>query len=108
MLGNALLAYAGFVALCLAMDKHFTGLLGRKPHPGHLRLLRVAGWSLLVLSLAFSVHLRGWAHGLVEWAAVMMAAVTVWVFALPYQPRLLLGLAAGSVLLGPVLALFAV
>ncbi|WP_336873693.1 DUF3325 domain-containing protein, partial [Pseudomonas juntendi] len=55
MLGNALLAYAGFVALCLAMDKHFTGLLGRKPHPGQLRLLRVAGWSLLVLSLAFSV-----------------------------------------------------
>lgn len=104
MLGNALIAYAGFVALCLAMEKHFVDLLGRKPRPGQLRLLRSAGWLLLVLSLVLSV---GWAHGLVEWTAVMMAGVTLWVFGLPYQPRLLLGLAAASVVLGPLLAVFA-
>ena len=34
MLGNALIAFAGFVALCLAMEKHFSDLLGRKPRPG--------------------------------------------------------------------------
>ncbi|MNC58335.1 hypothetical protein D3C75_1080570 [compost metagenome] len=55
-----------------------------------------------------SVHQRGWALGLVEWTAVMMAGVTLWVFGLPYQPRLLLGLAAVSVVLGPILAVFAV
>jgi len=54
------------------------------------------------------VHLRGWAHGLVEWTAVTMAGVTLWVFGLPYQPRLLLGLAAASGVLGPLLAVFAV
>jgi len=107
MLGNALIAYAGCVALCLAMEKHFVDLLGRKPRHGQLRLLRSAGWLLLVLSLVLSVHLRGWAHGLVEWTAVMMAGVTLWVFGLPYQPRLLLGLAAASVVLGPLLAVFA-
>ncbi|WJD69507.1 DUF3325 domain-containing protein [Pseudomonas asiatica] len=107
MLGNALIAYAGFAALCLAMEKHFVDLLGRKPRPGQLGLLRSAGWLLLVLSLVLSVHLRGWAHGLVEWIAVMMAGVTLWVFGLPYQPRLLLGLAAASVVLGPLLAVFA-
>ena len=47
MLGNALIAFAGFVALCLAMEKHFSDLLGRKPSPRHLLLLRVAGWLLL-------------------------------------------------------------
>lgn len=90
------------------MEKHFSDLLGRKPRPGQLQQLRVAGWLLLMLSLILSVHLRGWAHGLVEWTAVMMAGVTVWVFGLPYQPRLLLGLAAASVVLGPLLAVFAV
>lgn len=107
MLGNALIAFAGFVALCLAMEKHFSDLLGRKPRPRHLHLLRFAGW-LLILSLVLSVHQRGWALGLVEWTAVLMAGVTLWVFGLPYQPRLLLGLAAASVVLGPMLAVFAV
>jgi len=31
----------------------------------------------------------------------------LWVFGLPYQPRLLLGLAALSLVLGPLLAVFA-
>ncbi|WP_144171069.1 DUF3325 domain-containing protein [Pseudomonas sp. Kh13] len=107
MLGSALIAFAGSVALCLAKEKHFVELLGRKPRPGQLRLLRSAGWLLLVLSLVLSVHLRGGAHGLVEWTAVLMAGVTLWVFGLPYQPRLLLGLATVSVVLGPLLAVFA-
>ncbi len=33
-----------------------------------------------------------------------IAGVTLWVFGLPYQPRLLLGLAAASLVLGPLLA----
>ncbi|MFJ4348779.1 DUF3325 domain-containing protein [Pseudomonas sp. NPDC089401] len=104
MISVALIGFAGFVALCLAMDKHFSDLLGRKPRPGQLRGLRIGGWSLLLVSLVLAVHLRGWAHGLVEWIAVLMAGVTLWVFGLPYQPRLLLGLAVLSVLLGPLLA----
>lgn len=58
MLGNALIAYAGFVALCLAMEKHFVDLLGRKPRPGPLRLLRSAGWLLLVLPQVHAEHQR--------------------------------------------------
>ena len=107
MLSIAMIGYAGFAALCLAMDKHFSDLLGRKPRPGQLRGLRLVGWLLLLVSLVLSVHQRGWAHGLVEWIAVLMAGVTLWVFGLPYQPRLLLGLAAISVVVGPLLAVFA-
>lgn len=107
MLSIALIGFAGFAALCLAMDKHFSDLLGRKPKAGQLRSLRLAGWLLLTVSLVLSVHQRGWAHGLVEWIAVLMAGVTLWVFGLPYQPRLLLGAAAVSLILGPMLALFA-
>lgn len=107
MLSIALMGFAGFAALCLAMEKHFSDLLGRKPGRGQMRSLRLAGWLLLLVSLVLSVHQRGWAHGLVEWVAVLMAGVTLWVFGLPYQPRLLLGLAALSLVLGPLLAVFA-
>lgn len=108
MVSIALMGFAGFAALCLAMDKHFTELLKRKPRPLQSRVLRMAGWLLLTLALVVAVHQRGWALGLVEWIAVLMAGVTLWVFALPYQPRLLLGLAAASVVLGPLLAVFGV
>ncbi|MCG8296320.1 DUF3325 domain-containing protein [Pseudomonas entomophila] len=108
MLSVALIGFAGFAGLCLAMEKHFNELLGRKPTAAQLRALRFGGWALLLLSLVLAVHGRGWALGLVEWIAVLMAGVTVWVFGLPYQPRLLLGLAAASLLLGPVLAVLAV
>ncbi|MBF8781805.1 DUF3325 domain-containing protein [Pseudomonas fulva] len=105
MLSVALLGFSGFAALCLAMEKHFNDLLGRKPRQAQTRVLRAGGWALLLLSLVLAVHLRGWAHGLVEWFAVLMASVTLWVFGLPYQPRLLLGLAATSWLAGSLLVL---
>lgn len=107
MLGIALIAFAGFAALCLAMPKHFETLLGRAPGPGQPRLLRATGWLMLLVSLALGVQARGWAHGLVEWTAVAMAGVTLWVFGLAYLPRLLVGLAAVSALLGPLLVLLA-
>lgn len=108
MLSVALIGYAGFAALCLAMEKHAAELLGRKLSHAALRGMRIAGWSLLVFALALSVQVRGWAHGLVEWVAVSMAGVALWVFGLPYQPRLLLGLAAASLVLGPALAVLGV
>lgn len=107
MLGIALIAFAGFAALCLAMPKHFQALLGRAPGPGQPRLLRASGWLMLLVSLALGVQARGWAHGLVEWTAVAMAGLILWVFGLAYLPRLLVGLAAVSALLGPLLVLLA-
>ncbi|HKS13199.1 MAG TPA: DUF3325 domain-containing protein [Pseudomonas sp.] len=104
MLSSALIGFAGFAALCLAMEKHFNDLLKRKSTLPQRRSLRVAGWALLLLALVLTVQQRGWGLGLVEWIAVLMAGVTLWVFLLPYQPRLLLGLAAVSLVLGPLLA----
>ncbi|CAG8866972.1 hypothetical protein PS627_02255 [Pseudomonas fluorescens] len=104
MLSSALIGFAGVAALCLAMEKHFNDLLKRKSTVAQRRGLRVAGWSLLLLALALAVHQGGWALGLVAWIAVLMAGATLWVFVLPYQPRLLLALAAISLVLGPLLA----
>jgi magnesium-transporting ATPase (P-type) len=106
MLGVAMLAFAGFAALCLAMDKHASDLLKRRPTPAQSRLARGVGWGLLLVSLLLAVQRQGWAYGLVQWTAVSMAGLLIWVFGLPYQPRALLGLAAVSLVLGPVLALW--
>lgn len=108
MLSIALMGFAGFAGLCLAMEKHFKDLLKRTPSALQLRLLRTTGWLLLALSLVLAVQLQGWAQGVLGWLAVLMAGVTLWVFCLPYQPRLMLGLAAASVILGPLLAVLGI
>ncbi|MDF0732832.1 DUF3325 domain-containing protein [Pseudomonas entomophila] len=107
MLSIAWLTFAGLAALCLAMEKHFVDLLGRKPQGRQLHVLCVAGWTLLSLALVLAVYWRGLAHGLVEWSAVLMAGLTLWVFGLPYLPRVLMGLAAAGLVLAPLLAVFA-
>ncbi|AIL60076.1 DUF3325 domain-containing protein [Pseudomonas alkylphenolica] len=105
MLAVTLFGFAGFACLCLAMEKHYKDLLGSAPSAARLRILRIAGWLLQLLALSLAVHNSGWAMGLVELFAVLMAGVTLWVFLLPYQPRLLLGLLGLSLVLGPVLVM---
>lgn len=105
MLAMALLSFAAVAALCLAMERHYQDLLGHKPTPRRLRGLRSAGWLLIVVALCLAIRDRGWAMGLVELCGVVMAALCIWVFALPYQPRLLLRLAIASLALAPVAAL---
>lgn len=105
MLAIALFAFAGCAALCLAMDKHFSELLGRKPRPEQLLGLRVVGWLLLALALTAAVKHSGWAIGLAELFGMLMAGLCLWVFALPYRPRWLLGLALLSLVLAPFCAL---
>jgi len=107
MLAIALMGYAGFVGLCLGMDKHFTELLGRKPRAAQCKVLRIGGWALLLVSLLLALRGPDLALALVQWIAVLMAAVSLWVFGLAYLPRLLLGLAALSLVLGPLLAVLA-
>lgn len=107
MLVSALLCYAGFMALCLAMDKHFSDLIKRKGTLAQRRCLRVLGAGLLLASPWPAVASEGWALGLVQWCAVLMASVGLMVWLMPYRPRLALGLAAACVVAGPVAAMLA-
>lgn len=95
------LGYAGFTALCLAMERHhanFQGVPGGLRQRGRWRWL---GWALLVASLALCVHARGWGIGLVLWVGTLTASAVVLVLGLlPYRPRAILPLAWAA----PVLA----
>ena len=105
MLAFLLLNYSGMSLLCLAMERHGPDLLGRRLGKSARLGLRLAGWAVLALSLAIAIG-RGGSVVWVEWVAWLMAGGVLWVWLLPYQPRLALGLAAGGLLLGP-LAVFA-
>ena len=97
------LAYAGFTALCLAMERHYGEVFGLRRVPARRALaLRITGWALLALSLPPCVVARGWAMGVVLWCGVLSAAVLPLVLLLPYAPRLAAWLAPA---LPPIAAL---
>lgn len=97
MLLGASLCYAGFSALCLAMDRHHQDLLGAKPGRRRQRVLRLAGVLLLAVALGLMIASSGWAMGLVRALGLAMASAGVLVALLPYWPRMALALAAGAV-----------
>ncbi|RMP63429.1 DUF3325 domain-containing protein [Pseudomonas kitaguniensis] len=104
MLLALLMCYAGFTALCLSTDRHHGELLHSTLLPRRRLALRVAGWSLLLLSIVPAVAASGWGQGLVEWCAVLMFSALLLVLLLPYRPRLALMLAGVGLLASPVAA----
>lgn len=97
MLLGASLCYAGFSALCMAMDRHHQDLLGAKPGRQRKRLLRLSGVLLLAVALGLMIGSSGWAMGLVRAVGLAMASAGVLVALIPYWPRMALALATGGV-----------
>lgn len=101
-----LLAYAGMVALCLAMNRHYRQVFGDFPGSRLQLGLRAAGTLVLLQSLAVSISQWGWTIGPTACFGLLTVAALLLVFLLPYVPRFVLlsgsaGLVAG--LIGTVL-----
>lgn len=105
MLLAALLCYVGFTALCLSMPRHHGELLRRSLTEPRRFLLRLTGWSALLLSCWAAVDADGWAIGLVQWFAVLMGSAVLLVALMPFRPRWVLALAGCGALLSPLAAL---
>ncbi|MBS7810431.1 DUF3325 domain-containing protein [Roseococcus pinisoli] len=86
------LAYAGFLALCLSLDRHHQEVIGGRPKPPRVQALRIAGWALLVLSFGAGVTAWGWIMGPVGWIGLLTASALPLAFLLPYAPRVALAL----------------
>jgi len=69
-----LLAFAGFAALALAMQRHHRALFGRAPGRSAAAALRIAGAGGLAAALWACVEGWGWAIGAVAWFGVLSAA----------------------------------
>lgn len=98
------LAYAGFLALCLSMDRHHRDIFTRQPAPARRLALKGIGWLLLALSGWLSVLRWGWAEGPVGWLGLLTSAALLLVFLLPYAPRAALLLGPGLPILGGLAA----
>lgn len=80
------LAYAGFSALCLAMDRHYEDVFDRALPRRHRTPLRVFGWSALALSLWASASVWGWSYGTVEWIGILSFAGLILIWFVSFRP----------------------
>ncbi len=89
--------YAGLVCLSLSMDRHHEQVLGNRPAANWAVLLRVGGWSLMLVAAAICVAHWGFSVGFFGvWGGALSLAAFLYVFALPYAPRLAAGLAVSG------------
>jgi hypothetical protein len=90
------LSYSGLFALCLAMPKHYRQVMPYPPTNTLGLLLRMGGWSTLIVSFAASVAADGWSFGPVEWVSMLAVTGLTLIFLLPHAPRVatLFGIAA--------------
>lgn len=97
------LAYAGFAALSLAMDRHHADVFGRGKEPSARarQWLRAGGVIALALSLMACVERQGWNIGPILWCGAMtLGALLLSGLLLPYAPRWALRLAVVSAPVG--------
>ncbi|MDR3014503.1 MAG: DUF3325 domain-containing protein [Delftia acidovorans] len=83
-----LLALGAFACLALAMDRHQEDLFGRQLPPARTRRLRMAGWTLLVLSLGAALQVDPWSLGLVSWFGHIAAAAAIVLLSMVARERL--------------------
>ena len=88
MMIASLAAFAGFGALCATTGRQMRRIWRTPPSAAKIRLVRVAGWSTLVLSLFPCVAWWGsgggdhWTHsmGIVAWACLLPIAALALTF----------------------------
>jgi len=92
IVSGAALAFSGFAATSLTMDRHYADIHGRGKEPdARLRLrLRTLGWLGLLLSFMACIGASGWHIGPVLWCGILSLAAWTVTLLLQYHPRKLL------------------
>ncbi|OZI74214.1 DUF3325 domain-containing protein [Bordetella genomosp. 12] len=96
------LAYAGFTALSMAMDRHFEDVFDRPLSVGLRRSLRLGGTLALAVSLLLCARLHGWSYGSVLWIGMLSLSGLVLIWIMTYRPRLAWGAGAACLAVAPV------
>lgn len=89
ILSGAALAFSGFAATSITMDRHYADIHGRGAEPsGATRLrLRTLGWIGLALSFMACIGASGWHIGPVLWCGILSLAAWSVTLLLQYHPR---------------------
>lgn len=83
------LAFSGFIALCLGMEKHQMDLYGTaRASATTMQRIGWIGWALTGASFAAAILARGWAVGPVLWLGAMtLGGIVITYGLLPYRPQ---------------------
>lgn len=83
------MAYGGWTALSLGMDRHYSDIYGRgkEPQQSERNLYRMLGTLALLATYAISVKLQGWTVGSVLCLGTMTAGALLLVLLLTYAPQ---------------------
>lgn len=83
------LAFVGFVALSLAMKRHFSQLQprGKKLSPQQVVVFRIVGYLCLLLAGVLCIMAQGVAVGLVLWIGIVTVAALLQSLLLTYRPK---------------------
>lgn len=89
ILSGAALAFSGFAATSITMDRHYADIHGRgKEASSATRLrLRTLGWIGLLLSFMTCIGASGWHIGPVLWCGILSLAAWTVTLLLQYHPR---------------------
>lgn len=83
------LAFAGWTALSIGMDRHYADIHGRGKEPDQRtrNVCRLIGTAALLVTFAVSVRLQGWTVGSVLCLGTMTAGALMLVLLLTYAPQ---------------------
>jgi hypothetical protein len=82
------LLYLGLFALAAGMSRHAPALLGPWHAPQRIARLPLAGWILILTSLAAALLTPDWARALVAWFGLAPLAAGIILLSLTFAPRL--------------------
>ncbi|MGU3536627.1 DUF3325 domain-containing protein [Methylobacterium sp. A54F] len=83
---NLALAFAGLAALALSLDRHHRDAFGTRVPKARARMLRLAGWAGIALSLLSAGILEDWTFGPVQWIGALIGGALGVVLLLSYRP----------------------
>lgn len=82
-----LLAFAGFAAMALSMQRHHRDIFGSVPPERSRKALRTTGVATIAASLSLATAAEGLGIGLVLWAGLLTLATIAVCLLLTYRER---------------------
>lgn len=86
---SLLLAFSGFSALALSLDRHHRAVFHTPIAKNRRSGLRAAGWAGLGLSFAAAIASAGWSFGPVQWIGSLTGSALAVVALIAYRPSAL-------------------
>ncbi len=100
-------AYAGWTALSIGMDRHYSDIHGRGKEPDQRtrNQARMTGTLALIATFAICVKLEGWTVGAILCLGTMTAGALLLVLQLTYAPQRVMRAGKAALISGVVLGL---